>query len=270
MKRFAVLLVGVALVAAYADTLDFSDWSIKLVTVEKSLSGEEPDGELASRGMTVLRNVYFDDLQTVADYLMVNPKANRRLEKLRLQAAKTETKYMSDGTIALNYEIQLTGPVLQTIMPKTGGGVPVGPMACPTCGQPWPEDREVPPGVTLVPLEESNVTSYTGILIDARGVDLNPALFPRVVNEDGRVVYGPEFLIATYAEERGSVGYYNSLPPALADDRVGYNPLRINAVRSAGRNNTNLVVANSDARKLHSSLENLKLLERCRVVIVTD
>lgn len=269
MKRLVVLLFGLGLLAG-ADTLDFCDWSIKLEAYEKSGNGGVDPVELTGRGLDLLRTAYFDDVQTVADYLQLNAKVNRRLERLNLQVTRSGTKFLSDGTVAAEYELTLTGPALQTMMPRTGGGIPVGPMACPTCGQPWPEEREVPPGISLLPLEETDAIKYTGVLIDARGVEFNCALFPRLVNEDARVIYGPEFFIPSYAAERGAVGYYNQMAAAQVDDRVGYNPLRINAIRSAGRNNTNLVLANSDARKLHHSLENLQLLERCRVVIVTD
>lgn len=269
-RKSLVLLIGLLLAAVSADTLDFSTWTVKLTTFEQLTTVPDSSSELLSRGLAMLRSSYFDDIQTVADYLFANPKVNRKLEKLRLQPVRSQTKFLSDGTMSVEYEIPLTGSILQTIMPRTGGGVPVGPMACPTCGQTWPEGREVPPGITLVPLEESNVTTYTGVLLDARGVDFNRALFPRIVNEDGRIVYGPEFFLPTYAIERGAVGYYNSLPAAMTDDRVGYNPLRINAIRAAGKNTTDLMIADSDARRLHGSLENLKLLERCRVVILTD
>jgi len=263
-------LLGALLVAVYADTLDFSRWSVRMTNIEQSVPTEQVSADLTNRGLTVLRYAYFDDMQTVTDFLYANPKVSRKIDKLHLQAVQSGTKFLSDGTVAVEYEMPLTGSVFQTLMPRTGGGIPVGPMACPTCGQPWPEDREVPPGITLVPLEGNSATNYTGVLIDARGVDLNYALFPRMVNEDGRTVYGPEFFLPTYAADRGSVGYYGNMAGAMADDRVGYNPLRLNAVRSAGKNNTDLVIANSDARKLHSSLENLKLLERCRVIILTD
>jgi hypothetical protein len=269
MRKFTVLL-GLLLVAVSADTLDFSRWVVRMTSIEQSAPPEEVSTELTNRGLNALRYAYFDDVQTVTDFLLANPKVSRKLDKLHLQATQSGTKFLSDGTIAVEYELPLTGSILQTIMPRTGGGIPVGPMACPTCGQPWPEGREVPPGITLVPLEESNATNYTGVLIDARGVELNYALFPRIINEDARTVYGPEFFLSTYAAERGSVGYYDNFAGALTDDRVGFNPIKISAIRSAGRNNTDLVIANSDARKLHSSLENLKLLERCRVVILTD
>lgn len=270
MRRLIVLL-GILLVAAYADTLDYSRWVVRMTTVEQSVPNtDETSIDLTGRGLNVLRFAYFDDMQTVTDYLFANPKTSRKMDRLHLQVAQSGTKFLSDGTVAVDYEMALTGSVLQTLMPRTGGGIPVGPMACPTCGQPWPEDREVPPGITLVPLEESNATNYTGVLIDARGVDFNYALFPRIVNEDGRTIYGPEFFLPTYATDRGSVGYYDNPAGAMADDRVGFNPFRVNAIRSTGKNNTDLVISNSDARKLHSSLENLKLLERCRVVILTD
>jgi hypothetical protein len=270
MRKFIVLL-GILLVAAYADTLDYTRWTIRMTTVEQSApNADETSIDLTGRGLNVLRPAYFDDMQTVTDYLYANPKVSRKMDKLHLLTTQSDTKFLSDGTVAVDFDLPLTGTVFQTLMPRTGGGIPVGPMACPTCGQPWPEGREVPPGITLVPLEEGNATNFSGVLIDARGVDFNYALFPRIVNEDGRTVYGPEFFLPTYATDRGSVGYYDNMAGAMADDRVGFNPLRINAIRSAGKNSTDLVISNLDARKLHSSLENLKLLERCRVVILTD
>jgi hypothetical protein len=263
---------------ARADTLDFSDWSVRMTTVQAGSSGtpQPPDVsdqlsvELTARGLTALRSTYFDDQQTVADYLLVNPKVARRLDRLHPQASLFNTRFMSDGTVANEYRMPLTGLVLQTLMPRTGGGVPVGPMACPTCGQPWPENKEVPTGVTLVPLDETGTMTYTGVLIDARGIEFSPALFPRLVNEDGRTVYGPEFFIASYATERGSVGYYSNAAAAQIDDRLGFNPIRINALKAFGRNPTDLVIANAEARRLHGSVDNLKLLERCRVIILTD
>lgn len=267
MRRIVFVLMLVAVIAG-ADTLDFSDWSIQMTVVEQPDADELAD--IAVRGLGILRTTYFDENQTVADYLMFNPKIARALERLRPLPILAGTKYRSDGSIASQYRLKLTGSILQTLMPKTGGGVPVVPMACPVCGQPWPEHREVPPGISLVPIEDGKVPGYTGVLIDARGLELNPALFPRIVNEDGKVVYGPEFFLPTYAAERGAVSYYNSISAALADDRLGYNPLRITAQRVEGNNSTTIVIANSDARKLHGSLENLRLLERCRVIILTD
>ena len=265
----SVLLVAVAGLAC-CDTLDYSNWSIRLAARETVGTTVAPGPELSSRGLKLLLNALYDDNQSVGDYLLMNPKIGRKLDQLHLQATQAGNKFLSDGTVSTEYGIPLTGQVLQTLMPKTGGGVPVGPMSCPICGQPWPEDKEVPPGITLIPLEEGAPTNYTGVLIDARGSDLNPALFPRILNQEGRIVYGPEFFLPTYASDRGSVGYYDQMSGAYADDRAGYNPLRITALRAAGRNSTDLIISDPDAKKLHGSLENLKLLERCRVIILTD
>jgi hypothetical protein len=271
LNKISFILVSAMIaLAARADTLDFNSWTIRLSAQAKSaaLSDQVPD--LTSRALKLLSGAYFDDNQTVADYLAATPKAGRKLSHLNLPMSQTGTNYLSDGTVTAEYDIPLTGAILEILTPKTGGGVPVGPLACPICGQPWPEGKEVPPGITLVPLEEGNPVIYTGVLIDARNIDLNPALFPRILNEDGRVVYGPEFLISTFAAQRGSVGYYDQMMPAQNDDRVGLNPIRINALRASGRDSTDLIISDADALRLHGSLENLKLLERCRVVILTD
>jgi hypothetical protein len=266
------LIVALVLLAgsAPADTLDYTDWTIRLAVQDREEGTDGLNSELNSRGLKVLYNSLFDDNQTVADYLLINPQIGRRLERQQFQASQSGTRFLSDGTVTTEYGIRLTGTVLQALMPRTGGGVPVGPMSCPTCGQPWPEDREVPPGITLVPTDEEAPSNCTGVLVDARGLELNFALFPRILNEDGRIVYGPEFFIPTYAAERGAVGYYSNVGSAAADDRVGFNPIRVTALRAAGRNSTDLIITNSDARRLHGSLESLRLLERCRVVVLTD
>lgn len=270
MKSGLVLSLSFVLAVSFADTLDYSSWTVHMTAIEQSANADASATELVRRGLSVLRASYYDDTQTVEDFLLTNPKVSRRLDRLNLQPVRRGTRFLSDGTVSIEYDLTLTGPIMELLMPATGGGVPLGPLACPTCGQSWPEDKEVPPGITLVPLEEDSTVAYTGVLIDARGIDVNPALFPKIVTEDGRTVYSPEFFLPAYAAERGAVGYYDNIVSALTDDRLGALPLRINAIRSYGKNSTNLVIANLDARTLHGSANNLKLLNRCRVIIVTD
>src|SRR5438094_311021 len=55
---------------------------------------------------------------------------------------------------------------------------------------------------TLSP-EADTKQGYTGIVIDARGMGVNPACFPEVLDETGVVVYGPGTVDRTAAEKNG-------------------------------------------------------------------
>ena len=98
---------------------------------------------------------------------------------------------------------------------------------------------------------------------------MNQALFPKILNEDGKEAYGLSFVAGNYAQELSLVSYVRTVSEAFRNDRAGLNPLRIDALRVSGRLNSDLVVANSDAIRMHESQRNLKLLEHCQVVVVT-
>jgi hypothetical protein len=169
-------------------------------------------------------------------------------------------------------------------------------------------------------------SAYTGLVIDARGTGLAPALFPRVVDTGGTTVYSVETVDEGAFIKRGVAGYavsdkeldttrVGSNPLvvraakiegpqlALAGDiltlgqtlgptlgqflstlliaqneagsvprrrRQGANPLRIKGIDSGGVLRANIVLSDSDARKLAGSPEFSDLLKQSRVIILTD
>ncbi|MEO0078880.1 MAG: hypothetical protein ABIK86_07790, partial [candidate division WOR-3 bacterium] len=164
----------------------------------------------------------------------------------------------------------INGAILTVILPQTGDGKLLGKTACPCCGQAWPEGKEPPPGVRLVPFESGNGTSWTGILIDATNLELKPALFPKVVTDEDQEVIGPGFASAEKLAQLGQVGWFRDRTQAFASDRVGSNPLIVRALRVTGANSCDLVVSNYDAARIHGSKANLQLLSECRVGLLVD
>jgi hypothetical protein len=154
-------------------------------------------------------------------------------------------------------------------MPPTGYGELQGRQACPTCGQAWPEGRDAPPGTRLVPAAGDG-TRYTGILIDATGLGLRPALFPRVVTEEDKEVFGSGFSDPDHIAASGLVSYFTDRSIAYLSDRTGTDPLVVRALAVAGANGCDVVVSRYDAARIHGSKANLDLLLQCRVGILTD
>jgi len=124
--------------------------------------------------------------------------------------------------------------------------------------------------------------SYTGLIIDARGLGVRPAMLPKVINENGEEVYGTGYVSRDYAVNQGIVGYSKQMDMARdvrpetvrrgwgLDARVGANPMVIKAIESSGSRRTDTVISNDDAQRLHSMDSYLKLMHECKVVFLVD
>jgi hypothetical protein len=93
---------------------------------------------------------------------------------------------------------------------------------------------------------------------------------PKILNEEGREVYGSAFVKREYAIRKGMAGYAKDLAAAQADPRVTNNPLTVKGLRASGSSKTDVVISNSDAAAIHSAASNLSFLSICRVMIVVD
>lgn len=150
-----------------------------------------------------------------------------------------------DGSVEVTIEMSMDGPFLEAVLPESMGG-----------GQP-------------LALATKGVV-YTGLIIDATGLEAWPALAPRILNENNQEVYGSEFVSRDWAIKNGLVGYEKELSVALKNDRVGKNPLVARGLKAVGDRHTDIVISNQDAQTLHSLKENLSFLNQCRVIIVLN
>jgi len=251
-----------------ADNFDFSNWVIKLQTNENPVQQLALQQSLITSAKNIVKNQLFDATRTVEDYLTQNLKISRQYDRLTLNIKQSDVRFLSDGATIYEYELPITGSILKLLIPNTGGGIPVSTLCCPTCGQLWPENQLIPDGVKLVPLENELTPQYTGVLIDAREITVNPCLFPKILSDENKEVYGLSFASAEYVTEQGLVKYTTSFSDAYQSDLLGINPLRITALKSLGENKTDIVISSASAKMMHSSQHNLKLLEQCRVVIL--
>jgi len=270
MKKVLFCIGFLVCALAHADTLDLARYTA-VVTVSESRNIEVlASDNLSSRALAVLGRASYDADLTVADYLAVHSRQARRLERMTLESRRGDTKFRSDGGVTVDFEFPILGPVMEQLLPEQVQPELLGRVACPCCGQEWPEGQEVPPGVELVPYEDDDTPAYTGILVDARGLEFQPALFPKVVTETGDVVIGPDFADEDELAEKGAAGYYLDRNEALTGDRTGSNPLVVNALSVAGRNRCDLVVNGAAAAEIHGSSLNLQHLAECRVGILVD
>jgi hypothetical protein len=148
------------------------------------------------------------------------------------------------------------------------------------CGQPWPQGRPVPPGVQLVnPGTGAGGQvmtgtpaggAFTGLLIDAKGLGVMPAMAPKVVDENGNEVYGSKYVSRDYAVKQGMMGYDKDVNAARNNPRVANNPLIIKGLKAGGTNQTDIVVSNADAQRIHAAAQTQNFLDKCRAMTILD
>lgn len=111
---------------------------------------------------------------------------------------------------------------------------------------------------------------YSGLVIDARKLGINPSFAPRIYTPTGKLIYGPEFVMARTGSERGLAAFVTSMSHPEVIHRAGRNYLLTAALGVMGKNSTDLVISQQDAARYFSHETSVKNLQKCRVVVLAD
>ncbi len=230
--------------------------------------------------LETIKGLYLTSETTVENSMVSSDVVRTRVEGAIKGFRIVDTRYMSTGDVEVDVEVPLTGVIMDALLPQNfGGGVLMtgGQLLCPLCGQPWPKGKPVPPGVTLIRAgtgteNQSNATSavYTGLIIDARGLNVRPAMAPKVLDDRGEEVYGSKYVSREYAVDIGMVGYEKDINRARLNERVADNPLIVKAIEASGPNKTDVVISSADALKIHNAAANMNFLQHCKVMFILD
>jgi len=116
----------------------------------------------------------------------------------------------------------------------------------------------------------SGAGGYTGLIIDARGLKVTPALAPVVYGQDGLGVYGSFLVSRANAIDNGVVSYAITSDPIVLRERVGARPLVVKALNTYGSWRTDLIISSPMARLVRAVMRPGDIVDKCRVVIVVD
>jgi hypothetical protein len=114
-----------------------------------------------------------------------------------------------------------------------------------------------------IPIE----TEYTSLIVDARGISVEPMILPSILNEDGLEIYGRYMVNINAAGRNGIVSYAYNEQEAMKHKKAGAKPYYSVALKSL---NGCPVISDRDIRKIYSSAENLKKLKNCGVIFIID
>ena len=112
---------------------------------------------------------------------------------------------------------------------------------------------------------------YTGLLVDVRGLGLQPSIAPRVLSGDGHVIHGAATVDRSLATDYGVAGYDDDIDRAYTSERLGgeeANPFVVKATGTAGRYSGDAILDNFDAAQVLRADEIGDFLRQGRVTFL--
>ena len=202
--------------------------------------------------LETVNGIRVDSTTVVKDFAVKSDTIRSQVEGMVKGAREVDVEYLSDGTVEVIMEISMYGNFSQVLLPQAIMAVPM-------------ETPGAPPGEAA-----PSSAVLTGLVVDARGLGVRPAMAPKVVDESGQEVYGSAFVSREFAVQQGMSGYAKDLGSAKQNQRVTANPLVVKGLRVEGPGQCDIVISNTDAVRLRNSAADLSFLEKCRVMIVVD
>lgn len=209
--------------------------------------------------IAVLKQMKISGDLTVGEYASTHDAILAGIEKIAQDARIRRQLYTSALDVEVQVEAPFYGGFLQLVLPdhirqisKISSELKQGP------AEP----------VKNIPSAAVGARPYTGLIVDARTLNLEPVLYPTIVSEQGREIYSSVFVSREFAVQNGVCAYLCDMDQAFASDRAGLNPLVVKALRKTGDRAGAIVMSMADAKTLDRATERHTFLKECRVIVV--
>jgi hypothetical protein len=215
----------------------------------RALTKSEAEAQARHNLLDIIREINVDSKTLVKNYMDQNSFPFADVYSLIKRAEVVDVAYLDNGSVKAVVSMSLMGPFARLFLPKNI-------LAIATIRQPQEMNKKE--------------DSYTGLVVDCRGLPLKPAMVPVIVDEDGHEVYGSVYVSREHAVRVGVVSYARDLAAALRHSRAGSKPLMIKGIKVAKTSESDVVISNADAAKVIGTPSNLNFLRECKVMIVLD
>lgn len=197
----------------------------------------------------LIRNLKIDSKYSVRGLIDQQDITQEALKRCLMRCRLVDISYLSNGSVKATVALRINGTFAELVLPKDI-------LTIDTVLQP------------KRPLKKAE--SFTGLVVDCRGLRIKPAMVPVIVDEDGGVVYGSAYVSRDYAVQQGMVSYVKDMTATQKNPRVAPRPLNVKGIRTTKTGLSDIVISNADAAKIRGAASNLSLMQKCRVVIVLD
>jgi hypothetical protein len=248
------------------------DWSTGVIYAKGTgTPGEGPQAKTSAKTSMVqadsdtlgnlfqaIQRVRINSQVFVSDLVEENQMIRDQLWGMVREAQTVKREFRSDGTVETTLALDMKGGFAQLSLPREIKPVPEI--------KTIPQERDDEKKTT----GQSVPVAHTGLILDARGIQAVAAMSPRIVNENGKEIYGPAYASREFAVQQGMAGFETDIDTAKNNPRVLGNPLTVKCLSAGGKMPCDFVISNADASRIQSVSGNLLLLKQCRVVIVLD
>ncbi len=227
-------------------------------TAQKNISATRAAELDAFRNLLqLIQGVNLDANTTVAGRSVQDQRLASQLQGRLRGVRRSETpRYFSDGSVSVRMEARL-----REVIPQEWR-TPVGVGALQKIARSALQTTAASPLL-------SSTQPITGIVIDARGLGLQPALAPQVLGPQNAVLYDSSF-VSEENSDNGALGYAKSLKNIRKHPRVGRNPAVIKAQAVLGNQKANVVLNQTDADAFRLLWEREEFLRQGRLLILLD
>jgi hypothetical protein len=189
--------------------------------------------------------------KSVKEFVASNDDIMAQIENSISDVSLVKQHYTSDGALEIEVQISMYGGFLQLILPH--------------------EIAQIPEIQSVEALDKIQTQrgKYTGLVVDARGLEFEPMLYPVIKNEYGGEIYSGVFINRDSAVQQGVCEYFCDMEKAVSNKRVGKNPLVLKGLRT-GEDKTSIILNKSDAEKIEKVIERHAFFKECRVIIVLN
>ena len=207
--------------------------------------------------LETVKQIKIDSSHIVGDMAAQHKTIMTQIKDMVYNATEIEQfrKYMTDGSVEVLLQMNLNGGFAQLVLPGEIQQIE---------GIKQIQTDANSAGV----ISKSASQACTGLLVDARSIEMHPALVFRILDENLEEVFGPAFVSREFVVQQGMAAYYTDEESARSDPRISDRPLTVKALRTDWPSRSDIIISNADASKLKSASENLQFLKESRVVIL--
>jgi hypothetical protein len=116
---------------------------------------------------------------------------------------------------------------------------------------------------------------YTGLIVDARGLELKRGMSPRIYSQSGQLIYAGVTVAYDFLQTAGIASYGRELSPELLrriqpNGTVKVSPLIVKGLEITGTTETSVIISDVDAQAILQALDVYDFLAQYSVVFLID
>ena len=225
------------------------------ITLERFRITESIDRNLTGIVTEAFSGIYLDSLNTLEDGFSSNSGMMAEFDSLNLK------KTMISSSMGLRLD-KVTNIYKYNIFEEL---IPI--LITHTKPEPVPEVISYEPtaGFSGIIIYAASPLPFYG---ENKSGNLNPAIFPKIFDENMNIVASAEMTDPEYLKEWGFILYIDSFDEKQYEERIGLYPFRTTAEGIFGNNRTDILITEEAAKKILYNKSNRRLINEGRIIVI--